>query len=532
MFRNYLKTAVRNIWRYKGFSLINISSLSIGVTCCLIIGLFVWDELQYDRFVRDGDRIHRMYMEYSNVSGKTLSASVPPMFATHLQATYPEVESSLRMLMFSGKLLMEAGEKRAYENNGLIVDPTFFQFFPLEFVQGDPGTALEGSTSVVITDELARKYFGTTQAVGRLMKIDKGDYTVKGVLAAVPEHFHLNVGYLIPMAAAAIPKERMEKWTWNQFHTYIKLKPGTDVAALQAKFQSYINREINPQSLKDGRSSFLPFFQPLQDVHLKSAEFTFDNAKRGNALYVKGLTIIVFFVLMIACFNFVNLATARSFRRAKEIGVRKVIGADRRQLILQFTGETILFALLAVVVAAAATFFILPSLNVFTGKTISFNPLSDPELGLLLAGGALVIGILAGIYPALFMSGFKPIRVLKGLKPVGEGSRSSGGLRQGLVVVQFALSALLIVCTVIVYKQMTYLQKKDLGFNKDQILYFDLQGDIAANPEPLKAELLRSPGVIGATAGYGLPGDQLAGDQVIVPTPEGEKTEGVNLFIV
>ncbi|HEY1005880.1 MAG TPA: FtsX-like permease family protein [Sphingobacteriaceae bacterium] len=532
MFRNYVKSALRNLWRYKGFSLINISSLAIGVTCCLVIGLFVWDELKYDRFVRDGDRIHRMYMEFSNVSGKTLSASVPPMFATHLQAAYPEVESTLRMLMFSGKLLMEAGDKRAYENKGLIADPTFFDFFPLEFLQGDPKTALEGTASVVITEELARKYFGTPQAVGKLVKIDKGDYTVTGVLAPVPEHFHLDLGYVLPMAAAAIPKERMEKWTWNQFYTYVKVKPGTDVRPLETKFGQFIDREINPQSLKDGRSSYTPFFQALKDVHLKSAEFTFDNARRGNAMYVKGLTIIVFFVLVIACFNFVNLATARSFRRAKEIGVRKVIGADRRQLILQFTGETILFSVLAVIVATLATLLLLPSLNAFTGKAISFNPLANPVLILVLAGGAILIGILAGAYPALFMSGFKPIRVLKGLKPVGESSRASGGLRQALVIVQFALSALLIVCTVVVYKQMNYLQKKDLGFSKEQILYFDLQGEVAANPEALKAELLRSPGVLGATAGYGLPGDQLAGDQIIIPTPEGEKTEGVNLFIV
>ncbi len=532
MFRNYLKTAVRNILRYKGFSLINISSLAIGVTCCLIIGLFVWDELQYDRFVRDGDRIHRMYMEYSNVSGKTLSASVPPMFATHLQANYPEVEKTMRMLMFSGKLLMEAGDKRAYEDKGLIADPTFFDFFPLKFIQGDPGTALDGTASVVITQELARKYFGTSRAVGKLMKIDKGEYTVTGVLAPLPRHFHLDPGYVLPLAAAAIPPERMEKWTWNQFYTYVKVHPGTDIRALERKFGQYVNREINPQSLKDGRSSYTPFFQALKDVHLKSSEFTFDNAIRGNALYVKGLTVIVFFVLVIACFNFVNLATARSFRRAKEIGVRKVIGADRNQLILQFTGETILFSFLAVMVAAAATYLLLPSLNGFTGKSITFNPFSHPVLALLLIGGALLIGILAGAYPALFMSGFKPIRVLKGLNPAGDSSRASGGLRHGLVIVQFALSALLIICTVIVYRQMNYLQKKDLGFSKDQILYFDLQGDVAANPGALKSELLRSPGVLDATAGYGLPGDQLAGDQVIVPTPEGEKTEGVNLFIV
>lgn len=530
MFQNYLKTALRNLWRYKGFSLINISSLAIGITSCLIIGLFVWDELQYDKFVKDGNNIYRIYTENTSVTGTTSTANVAPMIATYLQENYPEVETTMKLLMFNGKVLMEVNGISSYENKGLIADSSFFTVFPLKLLKGDPKTSLEGATSVVISRRLAEKYFPNTDPIGKIIKIDKTDLAVRGVLAEIPEHFHLDLEYILPMPAAGIEKERMERWTWSQFFTYVKLKPGTNVQLLQSKFQDAVKQTVHPQ-LADEGSTFLPFFQPLKDIHLKSSEFIYDNAKRGNSVYVKGLTIIVLFVLIIACFNFINLATARSFRRAREIGVRKVIGAARRQLIFQFTGETILFSLFAVTVAVIATFLLLPSLNTFTGKSISFNPVTDPAMGVFLLAASVLIGILAGIYPALFMSGFQPIRVLKGLQPVSSAG-STIGLRQALVIVQFALSALLIISTVVVYKQMNFLQQKDLGFNKDQILYFDLQGDVASDPEALKAELQRSPGVASVTAGYGLPGDQLAGEQVLIPGKEGEKKQNVTLFIV
>src|SRR4030095_9972987 len=277
--------------------------------------------------------------------------------------------------------------------------------------------------------------------------------------------------------------------------------------------------------------AYVPFLQPLKDIHLKSSEFVYDNAKRGNASYVKGLTIIAIFVLLIACFNFINLATARSLRRAKEIGVRKVAGAGRGQLILQFTGETILLSFISVILAGIATALILPYLNDFTGKSITFNPVQHPGLLVILFCLALVIGVLAGVYPALVMSGFQPIRVLKGLKSVGDSKGSVVTLRHGLVVLQFALSALLIVCTVIVYRQMNFLREKDLGFNKDQVIYFNALGEIGNNPEAFKTELLRSPGIISATAGYGLPGDLFAGDGIKLMTKDGEKEETTNLFI-
>jgi putative ABC transport system permease protein len=273
----------------------------------------------------------------------------------------------------------------------------------------------------------------------------------------------------------------------------------------------------------------MPFFQPLEKIHLKSADFIYDNAIRGNQTYVNALTIIALFVLIIACFNFINLATARSFRRAKEIGVRKVVGAERRQLITQFICETILLSLLSVIIAMATTFFLVPLLNQFTGKSIEFNPFTNPLLTLLILLGGVVVGIFAGVYPALFLSGFKPISVLKGLKLTGSGG--TPWLRQALVVVQFSLSALLIVSTIIVYKQTKYLNNTDLGFSKDQVLYFLTRGVEDQNVEALKSELRSSSNILAVTSGYGLPGDRYAGDGIGVPGKEGVKEYPANVFI-
>jgi putative ABC transport system permease protein len=529
MFNNYFKIAWRNIVRYKGFSLINILSLSIGITGCLMIGLFVWDELQYDKFIKGGEHIYRFYTTRTDNTGSTSTASVPPMFASYVQSQYPEVENSTRILMYNGKMLLETNRAKSYEAKGLVADSTFFSMFPLKFLQGDPATALHGPTSVVITEDMAKKYFGAEDPMGKIIKIDKTDCAVKGVIANIPEHFHLEFNFIQPLSAAAIPKERMASWQWQQYFTYIKLKPGTDVKLLQAKFQRAVKKEADPKNLQAG-FTYIPFLQPLHDVHLRSADFVYDNAKRGNAAYVKGLIIIAIFVLVIACFNFINLSTARSLRRAKEIGVRKVIGADRKQLIFQFMGETSLLAVISFFVSVLITLLLLPALNGFMGKSISPGLFFNPVFSFSLLLTAIIIGILAGIYPALIMSGFQPVKVLKGLKLTG--NTGSSNLRQGLVIVQFALSALLIVCTTIVYRQMNFLHKKDLGFNKDQVIYFDVQSGVEKDPEAFKTALLRSPGVISATAGYGLPGDVLAGDGIRIPGKDGEKEYTTNLFVV
>lgn len=529
MFRNYLKTAWRNLSRHKGFTLINMLGLMIGLTGCLVIALFVWDEKQYDKDVPGGENVYRIYDQHNNNGIITYGAPVAPAYAPFLKNQYPEVDTTVRILMTGDKFLVEAGEKNGYEEKGWFVEPSFFSIFPVKFLKGNPSTALTAPKTVVISEDLAKRYFGSQDPIDKIISIDKDTLTVKGVMAQRESHSHLDFNYLMSLQTAGIAPQRMERWGWHQFFTYIKLKPNANVAALQQKFQAHMKKEILPKETQVG-SSFLPFFQPLRDVHLKSAEFVYDRAVRGNASYVKALTLIALFVLAIACFNFINLATARSFRRAKEIGVRKVAGADRKQLVFQFIGETILLSLMSVVLAAIATSLVVPALNQFTGKAMEFNPVTNPVLALLIIAAGVVIGILAGIYPAMVLSGFQPITVLKNMKLTGTGSHVPW-LRQALVVVQFSLSALLIVAAMIVYRQTSYLNSKDVGFDKEQVVFFQIRGDVEKNLETFKSELKRSKDVVSVTSGYGLPGDQFAGDGVKIPGKDGVKDHSSKVFI-
>ena len=453
-------------------------------------------------------------------------APVPPAYSSRLQR-YPEIDRTTRILMAGDKFLVELDDKKNYEEKGWFIEPSFFTIFPLKFLRGNPAIALTDPATVVISEDMATRYFGTENPIGKTIKIDKRDYGVCAVLAKLPGHFHLDFHYLMPLSSAGIPPQRMESWEWNQFYTYIKLKPGTKAGLLLSKFQTYIKEDIFPTLNRSSHS--LPFFQSLKDIHLKSADFVYDNAIRGNITYVKALTTIALFVLAIACFNFINLATARSLKRAKEIGIRKVVGADRRQLVVQFIGETILLSIFSMTLATFFTWLILPLLNQFTGKAIYFNPLTNPVVILILIVAAVVIGILAGIYPALILSGFQPVKVLKNLRQAN--NSNTPWLRQGLVLIQFSLSTFLILSAIMVYRQTEFLNNKDLGFNKEQVVYFQMRGDVEKHLETFKSELKQTPGVIAVTSGYGLPGDQFAGDGISIPTKNGEKEYSANVFI-
>ncbi|HEV8505168.1 MAG TPA: ABC transporter permease [Chitinophagaceae bacterium] len=529
MIKNYLKTAFRNLLRYKGFALINIASLTIGMIGCFVIGLFVWDEWEYDKNIPGGSTIYRIYDQRNNNGNVTFQATTPPAFATFLKQQYPEVDTTLRILMADDKFLMESGDKKSYEDKGWFVESSFFKIFPLKLTRGDAGKALAAPSTIVISEEIAKKYFGKEDPVGKTMRVDKIDYNVTAVMAKLPEHFHLNFRYLMSLSTLDMPQERMERWTWNQFYTYVKLKPGADINQVQNKFQAHVKKVIYP-TLTQANTSFLPFFQALKNIHLQSSDFVYDNAKRGNETYVKALTIIAIFVLAIACFNFINLATARSLRRAKEIGVRKVVGAERKQLVFQFIGETILLSVFSMIIAVIATLVIIPLLNRFTDKSISFDLLTNPLLALIILLSGIAVGIIAGIYPALVLSGFQPIKVLKSAKVTA--GTSGTWLRQALVVMQFSLSVLLIVSTTIVYRQTKYLNDKDLGFNREQVVYFQVRDSLSSNPKTLetfKSELKQSANVISVTSGYGLPGDRFAGDGVSIG-PE-QKEHPANVFI-
>jgi putative ABC transport system permease protein len=525
MIRNYFKIAFRSLLLNKAYSSINIAGLTIGMVGCLAIGLFVWDEWKFDKLIPDSENIYRIYTERSKDNTTTKAAVAAPAYATFLQQQYPEVDTTARILMSPDRFLMELGNQKNYEDKGWFVESSFLQVFALPLKSGTAASILDVPRTILLTSELAKKYFGKDNPVGKTVKINTIDYTVKGVLAPLPDHFHLDFHYLMSFSSVGIPPSRMERWTWNQFYTYVKVKPGTDIERLQNKFQAHVRDNI----IKPGDTVMLPFFQRLHDIHLGSADFMFDNAIRGNESYVNALMIVALFVLIIACFNFINLATAISFRRAREIGVRKVIGAERKQLVFQFLGETILVSLIAMLIAVIALFIVIPALNRFTDKAIAFNPFINPQLGLLLLGATLLVGLLAGSYPAIIVSGFQPVKVLKNIQFSRNGTP---WLRQALVVVQFTLSSLLIISTLVVFRQTQYMNNKDLGFSKEQLIYFQAQGDVAGKGlEAFKNEIRRSPNVLAVTSGYGLPGDQFAGDGVTIPGRNAGKEYSVNMFV-
>jgi len=531
MLPNFFKIALRNLVKYKGFSFINLAGLALGLTACLLIGLFVWDEKQYDRFLPEGDQVYRVYNEHKSDEGTQYMAVSSPMYATTLQKDFPEVQQATRVMMTSDfKQLFEAGKIKLYEESGFFVDPTFFEVFPLALKEGAYTKALDGH-SLVISDELAAKLFGGEHAVGREVMMNKTAYIIKAVVRKDPKN-HLSFNFLAPVTSLGLPAERMEKWGWQQFYTYIKIKKGTDASALEAKFRQAVSRHAEPAA-GDKTYKYRPYLQPLEQIHLYSSNFKFDKAQRGNITYVNGLGIIAVFILLIACFNFVNLATARSLQRAKEVGVRKAIGAERKDLFMQFMGETILLAFISVLLAVGCTILLLPWLNDFTGRHIPYSLFANPLMWLLLPGLALVTGSLAGFYPALVLSGFKPVKVLKGMMSDNMQPGKVQWLRQGLVVVQFSLSVLLIVCSVVVYRQVSYMHNKDLGFNKEQILFFPMRGDsMFKHYTSFKEQLQRSPGISSVSIGYGFPGDAVAGDEIIVPRNGQQKTYSATQLMV
>jgi putative ABC transport system permease protein len=518
MIRDYLKTAARNMIKHKGFSVIDIAGLTLGLVSCILIGLFVWDEYQYDRFIPDGDRVYRVYSEHLDAGGNENFSVTPPMFATTLQKDFPEVDKTARVLMSPDfKILFEYGKTKLYEQGGLLVDSSFLEVFPLPFKYGTALKALDDPSSLLISQEIAERYFGNSNPVGRQMLLNKTPVLIKGVFEKNPK-FHLQFDFLRPISSARdyIPAERMQSWGWQQFFTYVKLKKGTDPKTLQSGFQKTFMEKASV-SLKRKDLSQLIFFQPLKNIHLYSADFKFDIAERGNITYVRALTMVAIFILAIACFNFVNLATAKSLQRAREVGVRKAIGATKKELFTQFTGETIFLTMISIILSAGITALALPSLNAFTGKHISATIFINPILISSLIFLAVVVGLLAGFYPALVMSSFKPVNVLKGSVTAEKSSGKSSWMRQGVVVLQFTLSALLIISAMIVFHQVDYLHNKDLGFNKDQILFFPMRGDeMFRKQEAFKSELLRTPGVNAVSIGYGFPGDAVAGDEIIV----------------
>ncbi len=529
MFKNYFTVAVRNLQRHKGYSLINILGLAIGLACCITIFLFVRDELRYDTFHANADRIYRIQNNTSSDGHQRRMASTPPAFGPTLKQLFPEVQQQVRLFNLWQQLVTYE-DKKFLEKGFVLADSTIFDVFTLPLVLGNPREALSGPNSLVISESIARKYFGNQNPLNKELTLGgTNKMRITGVLKELPSHSHLNIsalGSLRFLKQMGVDDARMESWRWQMMYTYVMLPKGYNPARLEAKLPAFLKRYAEPK-LEGGH--YEGRLQPLRDIHLRSSSLEFDMAQTGDIRYVYAFSAIALFALLIACFNFMNLSTARSAQRAKEVGLRKVIGADRMQLVGQFLGESVILAVIALILSLVLVSLALPAFNEWSGKNLSLRPVLQP-LGIAgLLGTAVVVGLLAGSYPAVFLSAFRPVKVMKG--DLGLGGKGSYSFRQVLVVMQFVVSTALIIATGIVFNQLRYIQQKNLGFAKEQLVFLPMRtGEMQQNYKAVTQELLRNPNITGATASYGVPGGAHAGEGINLPGRADQYS--INMYLV
>jgi putative ABC transport system permease protein len=482
MLSNYFKVAIRNLLRQKGFSFINILGLALGITCTALIGMWVNDELSYDRFHKDHDRLYRITATLPEMKVHAAVSSAP--LALAIKNEIPEVDEAVRISGLSRDLI-QVGDARFEEKGILYADSNFFKVFTFPFIKGDSERALLNPEGIVITEEMALKYFGSTDVLEKtIRKNNKDDFTVTGVIANVPHNSHLHFDFVQPMRFLARTNKDLKNNIWDNFNyfTYLKLNDKAQqsepaIAALEKKMQAIYKK--NESVLKVG---FV--LQPLVKVHLYS-NFLADISGHGNAQNVYIFMVVAIFILVVACLNFMNLATARAARRAKEVGLRKVVGAIRPHLIGQFLAESLVVALLSLLLALLIIYLVLPYFNTLGGKNLALD-FANVQIITGLLGITIITGLLAGSYPALYLSGFVPATVLKG-NFTGGGSGSL--FRNTMVVIQFAVSISLIVGTTIVYRQLKYIQQLNLGYDKENLLYVQMSGELWSKYEALRTGL-------------------------------------------
>jgi len=492
MLNNYLKIALRNIFRHKGYSLITISGLAIGITCCILMLLWVRDELSYDKFHENYNDLYRVVFEKNLGDRITQDARGPNATGPALKEEYPEIINFTRYRGNVSGWLVQYDEK-AFTNDQLAVaDPSFFEMFTFPFIQGDPKTALQDRYSVVITETMAQKYFGTEDPINKVIKIYGTDFKVTGIIENILQNSHIRFDFIFPIV-------NMDDWwgdpldSWTRdfrFFTYIQLEKGFSWLEVNGKITN------TAQQHHPGSRTTKTYLQPFKDIYLHS-HFRLDYSNLGNLAYLYIFSLSALCILLIACINFMNLSTARSANRAKEIGIRKVIGARKNEIISQFYGESIIISFIALLLAVILTFLFLPVFNSLSGKHLTFYFWNDFKIIISLIGLTLVTGIISGSYPSLYLSSFIPVKALKNAGHAKTSNRSL--LRKILVVVQFAIAISLIVVTIIMYNQLNFIKNKDLGFQKENIICFDAVGGFGRNYEAVKNELLQNPNFISVT---------------------------------
>ena len=504
MFRNYFTVALRHLNRQKGYSFINVMSLALGIACCLLILLYIRDELSYDRFHDKADRIYRVVTDERQGDQVSRTADVLLPTVTFMQNDFPEVEESVRFVPPGNAWMVKYGDKGFYERSFYLADSTVFDVFDVPLVVGNPRTVLTGNDKVVLSESIARKYFGDENPIGKTV-IAEGTFhlEVTGIMRDLPSSTHLGFDILASFRIQeAYSDRKVDEWGWRRSHSYILLKEGADPAELEAKLHAFVQKHLGNRYDNDEASLTLNL-QPVTDIHLHS-HLENELTPNSDISYIYLFIAVAAFIILIACINYMNLATARSAGRAREIGLRKVFGAGRGQVARQFLIESLIMTGLAVCLALVIASLSLPWFNMLTGKAMSLDTGTTGFAAAVALLIGMLIGCVSGSYPALYLSGLAPIETLKGSLSTGAGSVR---LRRLLVVGQFVISIALIICTGIVYSQLEFIRTKNMGLNTDQVIAVPQTFEpVISKSRTYKQRVQASPHVENASAAYTLPG--------------------------
>jgi putative ABC transport system permease protein len=495
MLRNYFKVAIRNITRYKFYSAINLLGMTIGLTACLIILLYIVDELSFDKFHRNAERIYQVGLHAKISDQDILVANTCPPMGPALVQEVPEVEAMTRIAPYYGEPSIKYEEKVFAENKVFYVDSNFFEFFDFRLLEGDPKSVLKEPNTLVMTEEIARKYFGSESAVGKLVVVDNQNQTYKitGVAANPPTNSHFDFNVLV--SAETGDRLKSKEWINNNMYTYFLLREHAQPDGVHAKLKEMVEKYVGPEvekflgttlaRMREEGGAYGYYTTKLPDIHLYSVSMG-DLEPKGNVMYVYFFGGVGLFILIIACINFMNLSTARAAGRAKEVGLRKTLGSLREQMIGQFLAESMIYSFIAVVVALGVCYFLLPSFNLISGKELDMTVFVQPWFVAAIVGLIIFVGFVAGSYPAFYLTSFNAVEVLKGKLKAGMRSK---GIRSLLVVLQFFISIFLIIFTFVVYQQIRFMQEKNLGIDKENILILKNTYRLGQNKEAFRNAL-------------------------------------------
>jgi putative ABC transport system permease protein len=490
MFLSYLKITLRNLIRSKGYSIINITGLAIGLASCMLMMLWIQDELSFDHFHKNSENIYRVITEDFFSEGNTFSARTPSNVGPELTETFPQIVSYSRFYN-NGSWRVERGDLLFLEYNGGFAETAFFEMFSFPFINGNPSTALLDPYSIVLTEETAYKYFGDEDPMNQLLILDgENEFKVTGVIENIPDNSHLKFDFIVPLSIFGEFGFDIDSWNFPRFFTYFQVAEGTDLNELVPEIENIITEN------NDNTEAIISL-QALADIHLYS-DFENDLAGHGDIKYVYLFSALALLILITACINFMNLTVALAGRRAKEVGLRKVVGAFKLDLIIQYIGESILLSSISMILALVIVILMLPTFNDLSAKNLTLDLLTNRILILDFILIAIATGILAGGYPAFYLSSFQPAKTLMSSGSIG--SRNST-FQKICVITQFSLSIALIITTVVVYQQNAFIQNKELGFNKDHVVFLNIDGQpyLEDQVDILSDQFRNIPGVIAVT---------------------------------